>query len=315
MKRVVVTGGAGFIGSHLVKKLLDSGVSVTVLDNLSTGRVSNIETVREHVEMVDADVRSLDSLTRPLHGADVVFHLAALPSVPRSLRDPVTTHEVNATGTVNVLVKSREASVSRVIVASSSSIYGNPETLPVMEDLPMSPQSPYAASKASAEIYASAFWKVYGLETVRLRFFNVFGPRQDPNSLYSAVIPLFMQAVMERRPCRVYGDGSQSRDFTYVDNVVHACMLAAQSEGCAGEAINCAAGERRSLLDLVAAIERVTGSPLPRQHDQARHGEVLHSMADISKASRLMGYSPLVDFEEGLRRVWEWMQGQGQERT
>jgi len=307
MRKVMVTGGAGFIGSHLVEALVAKGIQVRVLDNLSTGKEENLQSVIQDIEFVRGDLVDGGLTARCVQDTDVVFHLGALPSVPRSVADPLKTHQANVSGTLNVLVASKDAGVKRVVLASSSSVYGSGHPLPLREDMLLGPLSPYAASKVSCECYASAFWHAYGLSTLTLRFFNVFGPRQDPGSPYSAVIPKFMKSALKGEEVLVYGDGTQSRDFTYVANVVDACIRAGDCPEGRGDAMNVACGERRSILDLIGAIEEVSGRSIPRRHEPPRKGEVPHSEADISKAQSFLQYQPTVSFREGLAQVWGWM--------
>ena len=282
---------------------------MTVLDDLSTGKEENLRSSSRDVEFVRGDLGDLGTVVRSVQGSEAVFHLGALPSVPRSVADPVNTHRANVSGTLNVLVAARDADVNRVVLASSSSVYGAGHPLPLREDMLLCPLSPYAASKVACECYAAAFWHAYGLSTVSLRFFNVFGPRQDPGSPYSAVIPKFMKSAREGQEVVVYGDGTQSRDFTYVANVVDACIRAANCPECRGEAMNVACGQRRSILDLIGAIENVSGCSIRRRHELPRKGEVPHSEADIGKARTRLQYHPTVSFQDGLARVWEWMSG------
>ncbi len=306
--RVLVTGGAGFIGSNLVHRLVTDGHEVRVLDDLSTGRATNLDGVLPHVEFREADLRDEEAVAQALVGREVVFHLGALNSVPRSLRDPVATHEVNVTGTVNVLFAAHRAGARRVVFASSSSVYGDHEDPRDREDLPFRPKAPYPVSKVAGELYCRTFTQNFGLETVSLRLFNVFGPRQNPKSEYAAVIPLFLQALRQGEPITVYGDGSQGRDFTYVDNVVHAHLLAATAAGASGEAINVATGRKRTLTELVTQLERILGVRAQVRQAPLRAGDRLSSEADIAKAERLLGYSAAVDFGEGLRRTVAWFQ-------
>jgi nucleoside-diphosphate-sugar epimerase len=304
----LVTGGCGFIGSHLVDRLLRDGHSVRVLDNLSTGFRRNLDGAASEAEVVEGDVRDLSLLRSAARGIDVVFHQAALPSVARSLADPILTHENNATGTLNVLVAARDAGVKRVVCASSSSLYGDAAVERKREDLPAAPRSPYAVSKLAAEQYCRSFFIGYGLEAVALRYFNVFGPRQDPNSAYSAVIPRFIVAMLSGQPPTIHGDGLQSRDFTYIDNVVHANLLAGFVPGVGGEVFNVARGENYSLLDLVDVLKTILGADLAPVFEQPRVGDVRHSRADISRARELLGFEPRIGFEEGLRLTVEWHQ-------
>jgi UDP-glucose 4-epimerase len=309
MATVLVTGGAGFIGSHLVEALADRGERVRVLDDLSTGRQGSLARVLDDVELLVADVRDPEAVGRACSGVEVVFHQAALPSVPRSLRDPVTTSDVNVTGTLNVLLAAREAGVRRVVVASSSSVYGANPTLPQSEPLRPLPLSPYAVSKLAAEGYAAACWHIWGLETVALRYFNVFGPRQDPAGQYARVIPAFLEALRQGRRPVIYGDGEQSRDFTYVDNVVAANLLAARVPEAAGEVFNVACGEAVTLNRLVEALGAALGTAWEPEYQAARPGDARHTLADLTAARGVLGYEPQVGFEEGLARTVAWYTG------
>jgi len=300
----LVTGGGGFIGSHLVRRLLREGHSVRVLDNFATGRRENLEEVIDDVELVEGDLQSYERVHNAVRGCEVAFHLGALPSVPRSIQDPLTSNATNVVGTLNVLLAARDEGVRRVVFASSSSTYGASTELPKREDMHPLPIAPYAVSKLAAEGYCRAFHQVYGLETVALRYFNVFGPGQDPQSQYAAVIPNFITAALEDRPPVVHGDGEQSRDFTYVDNAVDANLLAAEAPGAAGEAFNVACGERISLNEIVVRIGGLAGKEIEAVHVDPRPGDVRHSLADISKAREILGFEPAVDFEEGLRRTF-----------
>jgi UDP-glucose 4-epimerase len=301
----LVTGGAGFIGSHVVTELLARGHRVRILDNFSTGRRGNLGLVDGDVELVEGDVRSYERAHNAVRGADYVIHLAALPSVPRSVQDPLTTSAVNVTGTLNILLAARDEKVRRVVMASSSSIYGANATMPKHEGLVPAPISPYAVSKLAAEQYAAAFWSVYGLETVALRYFNVFGPRQDPTSQYSGVVPRFMRLVLEGGQPVIYGDGTQSRDFTYVANVVDATLRAATAKDAPGAVCNIGCGAPKTVLDLVAAIGAVAGREVRPSFAPERVGDVKHSFADISAARELLGYEPAVDFATGVARTFE----------
>lgn len=301
----LVTGGGGFIGSHVVAELLQRGHTVRILDNFSTGRRSNLDAVGGEVEVFEGDVRSYERAHNAVKGAGYVIHLAALPSVPRSVQDPLTTNEANITGTLNTLLAARDAGVRRVVLASSSSIYGANLTMPKNESLVPEPISPYAVSKLAAEQYARAFHTVYGLETVALRYFNVFGPRQDPTSQYSGVVPRFMRIAMEGGRPLVFGDGQQSRDFTYVSNVVDATLNASTAEAAAGSICNIGCGDPKTVLDLIAAVTRVSGCALEPEFAPPRPGDVKHSFADISLARRVLGYEPRVDFETGIAHTFE----------
>jgi len=308
---ILVTGGAGFIGSNIVAELVRRGERVRILDNLSTGRRENIAPLlspeaNPGIEFIEGDLRDLETVRRAVEGVDYVLHQAALPSVQRSIEDPLATNEVNARGTLNLLIAARDAGVKRVVYASSSSIYGDSPALPKTEGMRPAPKSPYAASKLAGEHYCQAFYQVYGLETVILRYFNVFGPNQDPTSQYAAVIPKFVTAMLRGERPVIYGDGLQSRDFTYVTNVIRANLLAAKAEGVAGEVFNIACGKRYNLLELVAVINRILGTDLAPIHTAPRPGDVRHSQADISKAERMLGYRVEVEFEEGLKRIVEW---------
>ncbi|HET9251414.1 MAG TPA: SDR family oxidoreductase [Candidatus Eisenbacteria bacterium] len=305
----LVTGGAGFIGSHIAERLLREGNRVRVLDNLATGRRENLEPLRaaggDRFEWVEGDIRDLDTCRRACEGAAFVYHQAALASVQRSIERPADTTAVNVLGTVNVLTAAREAGVRRVVSASSSSVYGDTPTLPKHERMETSPRSPYAASKLAAESFARVASLTLGLETVSLRYFNVFGPRQDPHSQYAAVIPLFIGALLEGKRPVVFGDGQQSRDFTYIDNVVDANLRAASCADGSGEAVNVACGERYSLLTLLDTLGRIVGRSANPVFQPPRAGDVLHSQASTEKAERMLGFRPGVGFEDGLRRTVE----------
>ena len=309
--RALVTGGAGFIGSHLVERLLREGWAVRVLDDLSTGRRANLAAVAADVELVEGDVRDPGTVRRAVAGADAVAHLAALSSVARSVADPLRTHEVNATGTLHVLLAARDAGVARVVVASSSSVYGDTPVLPLHEALAPQPRSPYAVSKLAAERYAAVFAALYGLETVGLRYFNVFGPRQDPASPYAAVVPRFVRALLAGEPPTIYGDGEQGRDFTYVANAVEATALALRAPRLAGEAVNVACGRRTTVNALAREVAALTGVTVAPLHAPPRPGDVRDSLADLARARTLLGYAPQVDVVEGLRRTVAWYRNGG----
>jgi len=302
----LVTGGAGFIGSHIVERLVCDGHRVRVLDDFSAGKESNLESFRSEIDVVRGDIRDSAIVSDAMRGIDIVFHEAALGSVPRSVADPLTTHEVNMTGTLNVLLAAREAGVKRVVYASSSSVYGETPVLPKREDMTPQPLSPYALSKLVGEHYASVFKHVYDFEVVALRYFNIFGPRQDPESQYAAVIPRFITALLEGKSPVVYGDGLQSRDFTYVDNVVDANLLASEAGGAAGQAFNIACGGRYTLLDLLAKLKEILGTGIEPIHEAARAGDVKDSQASIEAAERVLGYRVSVEFDEGLHRTAAW---------
>ncbi|HEY3137437.1 MAG TPA: SDR family oxidoreductase [Blastocatellia bacterium] len=302
----LVTGGAGFIGSHIAERLVGDGHRVRVLDDFSSGKEANLESFRGELESIRGDIRDAELVNRAMKDVEIVFHEAALGSVPRSVADPLTTHEVNITGTLNVLLAARDASVKRVVYASSSSVYGETPELPKHEGMIPQPLSPYALSKLAGEHYAKVFKHVYGFEVVSLRYFNIFGPRQDPESQYAAVIPRFITALLNGTSPIVYGDGLQSRDFTYVENVVNANLLAAEAEGVAGQAFNVACGGRYTLLDLLAKLKETIGSDIEPIHEAARAGDVRDSQASIEAAEKALGYHVSVDFDEGLRRTVEW---------
>jgi len=300
--KYLVTGGAGFIGSHLVERLVRQGATVRVVDNLSTGRRENLATVWDKIQWIEADVADPQAMSLAVQGIDCIFHQAALASVPRSLEAPLESHAACATGTLTVLEAARRAGVRRVVYAASSSAYGNRPTSPKREtDLP-EPISPYGSAKLAGEYYCQAFTASLGLETVVLRYFNVFGPRQDPDSPYSAVIPIFITALLRGRPPVIYGDGRQSRDFVYVENVVEANLLAAQSQAAVGRVLNIGSGQAIDLLTLVTALNQLLEVQVEPVFAQERPGDVRESLADISWAQTLLGYQPQIDFSEGLRR-------------
>jgi UDP-glucose 4-epimerase len=307
MADVLVTGGAGFIGSHLAQRLVEDGHRVTVFDNLATGLERNLEPIRDRIRFLRGDLRDPAAVREAVLGQELVFHHAALGSVPRSIDDPVTSNAVNVDGTLNLLVSAREAGVRRLLYSSSSSVYGSTKTLPKLESMPARPQSPYALTKFAAEEYCRVFHEVYGLETVALRYFNVFGPRQRPDSQYAAVIPRFITAVLEGRTPIVHGDGTNSRDFTFVSNNVHANVLAAlaPAERVAGRVFNIACNARISLNEVLEKLAVITGRPVTPQYGPGRPGDVDHSLASTDAAEAAFGYRPLVGFDEGLRRTVE----------
>ncbi len=310
--RVLVTGGAGFIGSHLVEGLLARGCRVRVADDLSTGSLSNLAAVRDRIEFLQADLADLEQAREAVKGVDAILHEAAIPSVPRSVADPVGSNRANIDGTLNTLVAARDEGVKRFVYAASSSAYGPGPELPKVETLPPDPISPYAIGKLTGEFYCQAFYRLYGLPTICLRYFNVFGPRQDPNSEYAAVIPKFITRLLRGERPVIYGDGEQSRDFTYVDNVVHANLLALETDRGFGEMMNAACGERFTLNELFRRLCEITGVRCEPVYEPERPGDVKHSHADISKARTLLGYEPLVSFEEGLRRTVEYFRRGGE---
>ena len=306
MTTCLVTGGAGFVGSHLVEALLARGDKVRVLDNLSTGKKTNLEPVLDRIEFHQASVIDRSALAELVHGVDTIYHLAAEPSVQRSVEDPVSCHEVCATGTLNVLDAARRAGVRRLIYAASSSAYGDAPGAVRTEEDPLTPLSPYAAAKLAGEMYCICSTAVYGLETVRLRFFNIFGPRQDAASPYSGVIALFVAAMTQGRQPTIYGDGMQSRDFVFVSDAVQALLKAAQSPNALGRVYNIGHGSRISVLDLVRNLNELLGTSIEPVHGPARPGDIRHSQADITRARRELGYEPAVPFIEGLRRTLDW---------
>jgi nucleoside-diphosphate-sugar epimerase len=309
---VLVTGGGGFIGSHLVEALIQRGASVRVLDNLTTGNPANLAGIlaqpaaQRTFTFIEGDITDRKTVQGAITGVEYVFHQAALPSVQRSVEDPVMSNLVNVVGTLNVLVAAQEAGVRRVVYASSSSVYGDSPQLPKVESMPTNPLSPYAVSKLAAENYCRAFTRVYGLETVSLRYFNVFGPRQDPNSLYAAVLPRFTEALLGRRRPVIYGDGTQSRDFTYIENVVQANLLALDAVAVGGEVFNIACGESVTLKAVLQCLAEFSDQAVEPEYQAPRAGDIKHSLADISKAERMLGYRPVVPFREGLKRTFEF---------
>jgi len=303
--RYLITGGAGFIGSHLVEHLVAAGDDVTVLDDLSSGRRANLAAVRRQIRFIRGSVTDLNTCRRAVERVDCVLHHAAVTSVQRSVDEPVVTHQVNATGTLNVLLAARDKGVRRVVYAGSTSAYGNPATLPNSEEHVTRPLSPYAASKLAGEDYCVACQATYGLETVVLRYFNIFGPRQDPNSQYAAVVPRFITTALAGEPPTIFGDGKQTRDFVFIANVVHANLLAARAPAAdvSGQVFNIGSGKGVSVNQLWEHIRRLAGVPLAPLYTQGRAGEVRDSVAELARARRLLGYAPIVDFEEGLRQT------------
>ena len=305
MAHYLVTGGAGFIGSHLCEELSRRGERVRVVDSLITGNRANLTHVPD-IEFIEGDLADVSVATRAVHGIDYVLHQAAIPSVPRSVEDPITSNRANIDASLNLLVAARDAGVKRVVYAGSSSAYGNSPTMPKVETMPTAPLSPYALQKLVAEQYCQMFTTLYGLETVTIRYFNVFGPRQDPSSPYSGVISLFIHALCESRRPTIYGDGEQTRDFTYVANVVDGVLRACQAKDASGEVINVATNGRVSLNQLFKSLRDLIGTNVEPVYESPRAGDVRDSQADISKADRLLGYKPLVTFEQGLRNTVEW---------
>ena len=305
MSHYLVTGGAGFIGSHLAEELTRRGHTVRVADSLVTGKRANLDHV-QGVEFLEGDLADLAFAQRAVQGVDYVLHQAAIPSVPRSVKDPIASNRANVDATLNVLVAARDAGVKRLVFAGSSSAYGNTPTLPKREDMPSNPLSPYALQKVIGEQYLQMFTRLYGLETVSIRYFNVFGPRQDPTSPYSGVISVFATALLENRSPMIYGNGDQTRDFTYVANVVDGVLRACEAQGASGEVINVATGGRISLNQLFKTMREVVGGTVEPTYADPRSGDVRDSQADIAKAQRLLGYQPIVSFEDGLKRTIEW---------
>jgi UDP-glucose 4-epimerase len=306
MASFLVTGGAGFIGSALVNRLVELGHPVRIVDNFSTGFRRNLENCLDHIELIEGDLSELSVCKACVQGVEYVLHQAAIPSVQRSVDDPIRSNNANVTATLNMLVAARDAQVKRFVFASSSSVYGDTETLPKVEIMPENPLSPYALTKLAGEKYCAVFHRIYGLPAVSLRYFNVFGPRQDPHSPYSAVISRFVEAALRGSRAIVYGDGEQSRDFTYVDNVVEANMLACLAEGVGGMVFNVGTGERHTLRDLLCSLSSIVGRKLEPEYSNARLGDVRHSQAGIEKARRFLGFEPKVGFEEGLERTVDW---------
>lgn len=302
----VVTGGAGFIGSHIAERLLADGHRVHIVDNFSTGKRLNLAHLTGDLHVFDVDITDRAALDPAFDGADYVFHEAALPSVPRSIDNPLETNQVNVTGTLNVLLAARDAGVKRLAYAASSSAYGDVEGDFKVETMPPRPMSPYGVSKLAGEYYCQAFSAVYGLETVGLRYFNVFGPRQDETSQYSAVIPLFITRMLRGEPPVIYGDGEQSRDFTYIDNVVYGNLLALKAPEASGQSMNLATGGQISLLELVEKLNQLLGTRIAPRHAAPRSGDIKHSRAGIDRARELLDYAPVVDFDTGLARTLDW---------
>jgi len=304
--KYLVTGGAGFIGSNIAHELIKCGEQVRIIDNFSTGFRSNLTGILDSIELIDGDIRDFWTVREAVEGVDYILHQAALPSVPRSIANPLTSNNVNVDGTLNLLEAARQASVKRMVMASSSAVYGDTPVLPKHEEMKRNPLSPYAITKLTNEEYCRVYYELYGLETVCLRYFNIFGPRQDPNSQYSAVIPKFISALQSGEPPVVYGDGEQSRDFTYISNTVKANLLAATSESAPGNIYNIACGGQFTLNTLLETLREIIGVDTKARYDPARKGDILHSFADISKAEEDLNYKPEVGFKEGLKRTVEW---------
>jgi nucleoside-diphosphate-sugar epimerase len=312
MAKYLVTGGAGFIGSNIVKKVLDNGDFVRVVDNFSTGRRENIAEFLENpnFELIEGDLTNLETAKNVVKGIDFVLHQAAVPSVPRSIEDPITSNSANIDATLNLLVAARDEKVKKVVYASSSSVYGDNPDLPKREDFPVRPISPYALTKYAGERYCQIFWNIYGLPTTFLRYFNVFGPKQNPFSQYSAVIPKYIDCFLQNESPVILGTGEQSRDFTFIDNGVEANLLAAKSEKGNGEVFNIACNERTSLNELVGLLSKISGKDIKPEYKDARAGDVLHSQADISKIGEFLGFKPIIKFEEGLQKTFDWYANQ-----
>ena len=306
MERFLVTGGAGFIGSNICRELVSQDCFVRVVDNLLTGKKSNLDGIMEEIEFIEADMGDDRVARKAMEGIDVVLHQGALPSVPRSIEDPALTHKHCVNATFTLLVAARDAGIKRFVYAASSSAYGDSITLPKVETMVVNPLSPYAAAKLAGEYYCKVFYTVFGLETVSLRYFNIFGPYQDPTSQYAAAIPAFVTAILKDEPPTVYGDGEQSRDFTYVDNVVEANLLAARAKQTRGEVVNIACGERITINSVIELVNELLGKDIEPAYAALRPGDVKHSLADISLAQEVIGYRPVVDFGAGLEKAIQW---------
>ncbi len=305
--KYLVTGGAGFIGSNIVEGLLKNQELVRVIDNLSTGNIHTLDNFRSEIEFIEGDIRDLSTIQKAMNGIEFVFHQAALPSVPRSIKNPVASNDSNISGTLNVLLAARDNKVKRVIYASSSSAYGDTPTLLKQEDMIPHPLSPYAITKLTGEYYCKIFSSVFGLETLTIRYFNVFGPRQNPESQYAAVIPKFIESLLKGQPPTIYGDGEQSRDFTFIENVVSANILASKAKKTSGEIVNVATSTRTTLNHLLTILKDLTGKDIKPIYDKVRKGDVKQSLADITRAREILGYNPVVNLKEGLKRTIDWM--------
>jgi nucleoside-diphosphate-sugar epimerase len=310
MATYLVTGGAGFIGSHMVEELVRRGETVRVLDNLATGKTANLASIAGRIDFQEADIRDLEAISPNFRDTQYVIHLAALPSVARSVDDPLTANEVNVTGTLNVLLAARDAGVKRLVFAASAAAYGDNPTMPRVETLTPDPLSPYALAKVAGEYYCRVFTTIYGLETVALRFFNIFGPRQNPDSPYTGVLSKFIPAYERGKTPVIFGDGEQSRDFTYVDNVVDATLRACTAPAAPGKVINVGVGRSYTLNQTITILNHIFGQNVEPRYVDARPGDARHSLADISLARKVLGYEPLVSFEEGLRRTVEWFRAE-----
>ena len=306
MDKFLVTGGAGFIGSNICTKLVSQGCFVRVIDNLLTGKKSNLAGIADKIEFIEADMGNADAARAAMKGIDVVLHEGALPSVPRSIDDPALTHRHCVDATFTLLLAARDAKIKRFVYAASSSAYGDTPTLPKVETMPVNPLSPYAAAKLMCEYYCSVFYKVFGLETISLRYFNVFGPHQDPTSQYAAAIPAFVTSILKNKPPTIYGDGEQSRDFTYVDNVVEANLLAARAKQTKGDVVNIACGEAITVNAIIDMINKIVGKNVKPTYLPSRKGDLKYSLADITLAKKLIGFKPVVSFKDGLKKAIEW---------
>ena len=303
----LITGGAGFIGSNMARFLLEKGQKVRILDNFETGKRENLTEIANRIELIEGDIRDMSAVKKSVAGVDVVYHLAALGSVPRSMKDPATTHDVNVNGTFNVLLASRDARVRRIVFASSSSVYGQSKVLPQHEDLPLAPISPYGATKAIGEIYFRAFYETYGFQSICLRYYNVFGQRQDPTSQYAAAIPLFVSSLLRDKSPTIFDDGEQSRGFTYIENVMQANWLAANAKETHGEAINISTKNAVTVNIVVTTIRKLLNKEnIKPVYAPPRPGDIKHSLADIKRAKEVIGYEPLVSFEEGIAKAIDW---------
>lgn len=306
MNKFLVTGGAGFIGSNIARKLVSEGCFVRVIDNLLTGKKSNLAGIIERIEFIEADMGDMDITRKAMKDIDVVLHQGALPSVPRSLDNPAATHKHCVEATFNLLLAARDIGIKRFVYAASSSAYGDTPTLPKVETMVSNPLSPYAAAKLVGEYYCSVFYKVFGLETISLRYFNVFGPYQDPTSQYAAAIPAFVTAILKDKPPTIYGDGEQSRDFTYIDNVVQANLLAARAQKTSGEMVNIACGQAVTVNQIIGMINECVGKDVKPIYTDTRPGDVKHSLADISLAEEIIGFKPVIHFKDGLELAIDW---------
>ncbi|BAC14038.1 UDP-glucose 4-epimerase (Vi polysaccharide biosynthesis) [Oceanobacillus iheyensis HTE831] len=306
MTKYLVTGGAGFVGSNIVRKLISNGESVRLLDNFSTGNKNNIADINDQVEIISGDFTNKAVVKEAMKGVDIILHQGAIPSVPKSIDNPILSNYANVNGTLTLLNAAVEEGVSRFVYAASSSAYGNNKRLPKQEDMIANPMSPYAVSKYTGELYCKVFYEIYGLETISLRYFNVFGPRQNPHSKYAAVIPAFIESIIQNQSPIIYGDGTQSRDFTYIDNVVSANLLAATAKNLKGEVVNIGTGTQIQLNDLVDRINNILGKNISAIHTKDRAGDVKHSLADIQRAKDIINYEPITTFDDGLIKTVEW---------